>query len=316
MSRAAFCLLWCFILVLPWDVVTQVPALGSIPRLVGLAASAVGLVSILARRRVRPLSWFHGLAVLFVMWAGVSSFWSVDPEATRGRFLTYLQLLALVWLLWEIAWSAERQRALLQAYVLGVAVAAIATIHNYLSGAAWLSFGTIETERFAALKQDPNELGVILSLGLPMAWALGLPPAPQRFAWAWRLYLPLGLTGILLTGSRGAFLTGVVALAIIPWTLGAARLRTKAILGALAIGSVALALSVAPEASLARIGSTRTDIEAGYFGGRIHIWAAGLAVAREHPLTGVGAGAFGTAVGSSLNQEMSSHHVLLAILVR
>src|SRR6266566_9947600 len=70
MSNAAFWVLWCFVFVLPWDVLTKLPVVGSIPRLVGLAASAVGVVYILARRRVRPLSWFHMFAVLFVLWAG------------------------------------------------------------------------------------------------------------------------------------------------------------------------------------------------------------------------------------------------------
>src|SRR6266853_4222761 len=36
MTKAAFWALWCFILVLPWDVLTKLPVVGSIPRLVGL----------------------------------------------------------------------------------------------------------------------------------------------------------------------------------------------------------------------------------------------------------------------------------------
>jgi O-antigen ligase len=315
MSQAAFYALWGFVFVLPWDPLANLPVVGSIPRIVGLVASAAGMLHILARRRVRPLSWFHVFAVLFVLWAGVSTFWSIDPDATRLRFITYLQLLVLVWLLWEIAWSPERQRALLQAYVLGVCVAAVATIHNYLSGDPWLSQGTWETTRFVALEQDPNELGVILALGLPMAWYLGLAQAQRGATWVWRLYMPLGITGILLTASRGAFLSALVALVIVPWTLGRVRLRTKVVLYALAVGSLMLATSFVPEASLERIQSTRADIEAGYFGGRIHTWMAGLEVAREHPLAGVGAGGFGAAVAPTLHEAMASHQTYLEILV-
>jgi O-antigen ligase len=315
MSQAAFYALWAFVFVLPWDPLANLPVLGSIPRIVGLVASAVGILHILGRRRVRPLSWFHVFVVLFVLWVGASSFWSIDPEGTRMRFVTSLQLLVLVWLIWEIAWSPERQRALLQAYVLGVCVAAVATMHSYLSGSAWLAHGTVETARFVALNQDPNELGVILALGLPMAWYLGLPQPQRRATWIWRLYIPLGITAILLTASRGAFLTALVALVIIPWTLGRVRLRTKVALYALAVGSLLLATSFVPAASLARIGSTRADIEAGYFGGRIYIWMAGLEVAREHPLAGVGAGAFAAAVAPTLHQEMASHQTFLDILV-
>lgn len=321
MSKAAFWLLWCFVLVLPWDVFGYVPVLGSVPRLVGLVASAAGILYTLARCRVRPLSSFHVFAGLFVLWAGVSSVWSIDPETTRTRVLTYLQLVVLAWLIWEVAWSPARQRALLQAYVLGGCVAAIITIHNYLSGADYLSgFGwaaPLDTgaARFAALNQDPNELGLTLALGLPMAWYISLSQPHRRIAWLWQLYLPLAIPAILLTGSRGSFLTMLVALMIIPLTQERLRLRTKAALYALAAGSLVLAGSVVPSTSLERLGSTRADIEAGYFGGRGRIWRAGLEVAREHPIVGVGAGAFEVALEPTLLRERAAHQVLLSILV-
>ncbi len=312
MSKAAFWSLWCFVFVLPWDVLTKLPVVGSIPRLVGLAASAVGVLYILARRRVKLLSWFHVFALLFVLWAGASSFWSIDPEETRMVFLTYLQLFVLAWLIWEVAWSPDRQRALFQAYVLGAGVAAVLTIHDYVSGMRLLE---TDVARFAALNQDPNELGLTLALGLPMAWHVSLSQTHRRSAWMWRLYLPLAITAILLTASRGAVLAALVALVIIPWTLGRLRVRTKVALYALAVGSLLLASNFVPEASFARIASTPADIEAGYFGGRGAIWIAGLEVAREHPLAGVGAGAFQAAVEPTLYREMVAHQVFLSILV-
>src|SRR6266581_5980648 len=167
MRNVAFYLLCCFVFVLPWEEFVQLPLLGSIPRLIGLVASAVGVLHILVRRRIKPLSWFHVFALLFVLWAGVSAFWSIDPQATRVRFLTYLQLVVLVWLIWEIAWSPERQRALLQAYVLGVSVAAVVTIRTYLLGVP-----ALEGTRYSAFSFNVNELGMRLALGLPMAWYL------------------------------------------------------------------------------------------------------------------------------------------------
>jgi len=105
LSKAAFACLWCFVFVLPWDMYTDLPVVGSIPRLVGIVASAVGVLYIVARRRVRPLSWFHVFVVLFVLWAAVTTLWSVDSEATQKRLMTYLQLALLVWLIWETACS-------------------------------------------------------------------------------------------------------------------------------------------------------------------------------------------------------------------
>src|SRR5438874_9072537 len=156
MGKAAYGALWCFVLVLPWDVFVNLPVVGSIPRIVGLVASAGGVLYVLARRSLTPVSWFHRFAALCVLWAGVSSFWSIDPEATRTRVITYLQLVVLVWLIWEIAWSSARQRALFQAYVVGASVAALVTIHNFLSGPLGAESGIA---RFTALNQDANELG-------------------------------------------------------------------------------------------------------------------------------------------------------------
>jgi O-antigen ligase len=314
MGKAAFWLLWCFVLVLPWDKLIVLPVLGSIPRIIGLVASGVGVLYIVARRRVRPLTWFHLFALLFVIWSGVSAFWSVDPQATGVRFLTYLQLFVLVWLIWEIAWSPERQRALLQAYVLGVSVAALVTIRAYLLDAP-IGAATIEGTRFSAFSFNVNELGITLALGLPMAWLLGVAQPNQRAAWLWRLYLPLGLTAILLTASRGAFLSALVALLIIPWTLGRLRLRAKIALYALSAGTLLLATHFVPETSFERLQTIRADVASGYFGGRGAIWTAGLEVAEEHPIAGVGAGAYGAAVEPTLFFDWGAHSVPLAILV-
>ncbi len=312
MGKAAYAGLWCFVLVLPWDVFVNLPVVGSVPRIVGLVASAGGVLYILARRRLTPLTWFHLSAVLFVLWAGVTSFWSIDPEETRTRVITYLQLLVLVWLIWEIAWSPARQRALFQAYVVGASVAALVVIYNFLAGGRGPE---TDIARFTALNQDANELGLTLALGLPMAWYVSLSHPHRRSAWLWRLYLPLGVTAILLTASRASVLAALVGLSIIPWTLARLRLRAKAALYALVAGSLVLASNVVPEASFARIASTQADIEAGYFGGRGAIWIAGLEVARERPLVGVGAGAFQAAVEPTIHQEMVAHNVLLSVLV-
>src|SRR2546430_17119561 len=92
MGKAAYGALWCFVLVLPWDVFVNLPVVGSIPRIVGLVASAGGVLYVLARRSLTPLSWFHMFAALFVVCAGVGTFRSVGPEATGDGVITHLPL--------------------------------------------------------------------------------------------------------------------------------------------------------------------------------------------------------------------------------
>jgi O-antigen ligase len=194
--------------------------------------------------------------------------------------------------------------------VAGASYAGITTIQNYLAG------GPLDAQvRYSALNSNPNDLGLTLVLGLPMAWYLSLAQPRGRLAWAWALYIPLGVTATLLTASRGAVLAGLVALLAIPWTQGHLRLRTKVVLCVLALGTAAFASGFVPESSLQRIASTRSDMESGYFGGRGAIWRAGLEVAREHPFAGVGAGAFSAGVESRLGDRMSAHQTLLSVLV-
>jgi len=310
-SRATFVLLWCFVFVIPWEEVVHLPVLGSLPHLVGVVACTVGVLHVLARGSLRPLSWFLALAILFVIWAGASGFWSIDPVATRGRFLTYLQLAALAWLIWEIAWSPDRRRALLEAYVLGGCIAAGGVIRNYLAGTSI----DAEAARFSGLNSNPNEIALALVLGLPIAWYLSLSQSDRRIAWRWQLYIPLAITAILLTASRGASMAALVALLLIPWTQGHLRFRTKTVLYVVGVGSLVFASSFVPRASLERLRSTRSNIETGSFGGRGAIWRAGLELVAEHPLAGVGAGAFGAAVRPTLGRRLSSHETFLSILV-
>src|SRR6266480_810155 len=189
MSTAAFACLWAFVFVLPWEDVLRLPLLGSIPHVAGVVALGAGVLYVLARGTIRPPSPFHIFALLFVLWAGLSSLWSIDSDATRDRVLTYSQLAALVWLIWEIVWSPARQRGLLQAYVLGACVAAAGTIQSYLAG-----ISLTEAGRFSTLNSNPNQLGLTLAMGLPMAWYLALAEPRQPLAWVWYLFAPLGIT--------------------------------------------------------------------------------------------------------------------------
>src|SRR6185436_17759403 len=154
----------------------------------------------------------------------------------------YVQLALLVWLIWEIAWAPRHRRALLQAYVLGASVAAFATMFNYLNGVPLAG----ETGRFTALNSDPNELGLTLVLGIPMAWYLSVSGRRGRGSWAWQIYLPVAIIGTLLTASRGATLTGLIALTIIPLTLGRMRPAARMAVGVIAIGTFALGYALIP----------------------------------------------------------------------
>jgi O-antigen ligase len=308
MNRASFVLLWAFVFIVPWEKSFTIPLVGSLGRLAGLVALGTATLYVLLQGHIRRPGWFHIATVVFVSWAALSMLWTVDAPATSIRVRTYLQLAVFVWLIWELAVTEGRQLALLQAYVLGAYVNAFSTFREYLATAG------LNEDRFAGLGYNPNDLGFILTLAIPAAWYLSLRDTRPAMVWINRLYVPIGMLAIVLTGSRGAFVPAIVALMFIPWSSRKLPWGTRAAVYVAAIGTLYLASVFVPAPTWERLASTGQQIETGDFSGRADIWRAGVRVVLDHPVAGVGAGAFGTAVDPILRAMRASHMAYLSVL--
>jgi O-antigen ligase len=259
--------------------------------------------------RLRRPSLVLFLALAFTMLNVLSLLWTIDAAASFVRLVTYGQLLGLAWLIWEFARTLEEQQSLMIAYCLGAYVCLIDLLRSFLAGERVANHGL----RYSGLGFDPNDLGLMLALGIPMAWHVFLNrKGIIRFAAA--SYVPLAVVGILLTASRGAFLSGIVALSIVPLTLPRRSLRSIVLVagGLIAAGSVAL---IVPQSSWDRILTTGDELRRGTLGGRGTIWAAGLQAFQDHVVLGAGAGAFEASVEPLLGPRAAPHNVFLAILV-
>jgi O-antigen ligase len=313
MIRVAYFLLWCFVFATPWEQVVQVNGIGTISRLVGMATLTVTILAVIRSGRLRPPTLFHVCAVCFVIWGGITVWWSPNQEATLFRFTRNLQMLALLWLVWELAWTREQQRGLFQAYVLGSAVSAINIILNYAAGRQ-LHVGTTY-ERFAARGFEPNDIAFLLVLSLPMAWHLSTTHRRAWVQWLNRVYLPVAMLAIALTGSRGGLILSVVALMIVPWTLGRLRFRMKIAMLVVLVGSAIITAKYVSPRALARLKTTHTEITQGTLNERKVIWRAGLQLVPRNPLGGIGAGAFEKAVAPFLGYRKTAHNSFLAVLI-
>lgn len=309
MSTVAFIGLWLFAFVVPWELFIRFEEIGTLGRLAGLVAFAVAILNVLLQRAFRPPALFHLFAFLFVLWSGATAFWTMDQSVTRERFATYVQLAAVVWLIWELAPTPRRQASILQAYVLGSYVSAFDTIANYVSG--------IEraTGRFAAEGFNPNDLGFTLVLAIPMAWFLANSRPYSALTWVNRLYIPFGMAAILLTASRGAFIPALVALLIIPATLLQVGMRSRIAVFVVIAASVIFLNRFVPRTSWDRLSTATSEIESGSFNERSEIWRSGLEVFGEHQWVGVGAGAFGIAIEPILGHSRPPHQTFLSVLV-
>ena len=309
MNKLAFGALWLFAFVIPFELFIRFEEFGTMGRLVGVVAFGVGLVNVVLHGRLRPLAPFHVLTLFFVLWAGLTAFWTMDVEETRERVWTYAQLAFMAWLIWELAPTRDRQLDLLQAYVLGCYVSVMDTVMKYLAGIEQ------QTGRFAATGFNPNDLGYTLVLAIPMAWCLALMRPKGLLIWVNRLYVVFGMIAVILTASRGSFIPAFAALLIIPWTLTNLRPRTRV---AICVGGALSLLAIAqfvPQTSWDRLSTASDEIESGSFNERGDIWASGLEALVDRPLHGVGAGAYSVAIEPILGWGRPPHQTFLSVLV-
>jgi len=240
LDRFAYLALCVFVFTIPWE--ETLPMFGRLllASWIGLLAFGMVILRTAITWRVRKPSPLHLGMLALAGWSALSIFWTADWDSTVSRAGTYLQLLTLVWLIWELAPIDTRVRGLLQSYVLGALVCSLATLRNFMLGrtaaqlAADSGLNFWETSRYSIAGINSNDLGLMVALSVPMlVYLLASPTGRLVKALCW-LQLVAGFTAILLTGSRGSLMAAIVSLAMLPLSLS--RLPPWHRFGSLAAG--------------------------------------------------------------------------------
>ncbi|HLJ50418.1 MAG TPA: O-antigen ligase family protein [Bryobacteraceae bacterium] len=321
-DRFAFSLTWLFLFTIPWENELQLADGITLSRWVGILACGATLLSVASNRRFRRPATIHWMIAAWVIWSALTYFWSISPGATGERISTYAQLLAMIWLIWQNASTPGRKAALLAAYILGTCVSSGDTVQNYFRGKTierqvdvdGTPIIPIET-RYVANGSNANELGMMIALSIPMTCYLLTQRKHVFISLLLWLQIPLALIGILLTGSRGALITTGVAFLIFPFSLRRLPGWQKYFSLLLLVVLVIWAVWWVPQPVLERFTTIKSELEGGTLTNRTFIWAAGLEVFREHPLLGVGSGAFGQSVLNQLDIPYVAHNTFLSVLV-
>jgi O-antigen ligase len=310
-SSAAFAFLWALIFCIPWEEQATVAQGLALSRVVGVVACVACLLAALISWRIRKLHPIHYLLCAWVVWIIASYSWSIAPDLTAVKVRSCLQLLLMVWLIWEFAPTPLQQVSLLGAYVLGSYVSALSTIYAFVTNTG-TNLGLADG-RYTAGGFDENELGITLALSLVMSCYL----LAHNGGWRpiWLLHMPICVLAICLTGSRGALISTGVAALIFPLSFGSLRRTQKWLMLSTLLLLVVTAAVFVPQTTWNRLGTIQSEVKEGTLSERTYIWAAGLEVYREHPMAGVGGGAFGPSVSSRLDIEYAAHNSFLSILV-
>jgi O-antigen ligase len=310
LDRLAYLLVWAFVFTIPWEKSVWVPAIGSIARFLGLLAFAVGVVAVVRRRRLRRPNAVLLLAAVFVAWSAVTWLWSVDPGATLHRVQTFAELLGMLWLIWEVCPAG----GLMQAYVFGASAAS--------SLAFWRYFHNRQTYylRYAASGFDPNDFGLVLALAIPLALYLALRERGS-LRWVYLAIVPVVMSAVVLTASRTSLIASFVAFtfAIFAWR---AADRTFRIVSVALVAVLALSLvRFTPAPQRNRLATIPNELARGTFHDRTRIWKTGLKVLKQHPILGIGSGAYPKAVEPWLGKpkvagfQYVAHNTFLSVLV-
>ena len=304
MRRISFWLVVLLAASIPLEGMGSVGSLFELPRLAAMAALAGVLLSICAGARVRPLDRVVGWSAAFTAWVGLSYFWSIDPDVTLSRALTFVQLLALVWVVWQEATTEERCLVLVKAYVAGAAVACVVS----------LARGSDRfIERFSL--GDPNTFGVLTVIAFALAAYIVHREPGSRWGWACRPFMVLAAVAVVLTASR----TATVALALVCVVLLVDRRTVSfgrlALLAVAFVGFLVIAGRVVDSAQIERIQSLEAEVTEGTLGGRLPLWRLAWDRFTDRPITGIGASTFRIEAEQTLGRGRAPHSTFVGVLV-
>jgi O-antigen ligase len=262
-----------------------IPGIGtSFISVVKLAGAALLLA--LGRKKGLP-SLLHdhpllaALAVALGVWAFASALWAPEVGHARGRALTLVLGIVLVFIVYGAVREPKHARWLVRGYIAGAVLSALVGL--FVTAPA-----TTDTTRLSGGIGDPNELALVLVPGLALAF-FAIPGAQGEIE-RWLLILSAGAIALALfqTGSRG----GLIALAaafIAAVIFGGSR-RPHVFAGLLGLTALGVAYFVlaAPPAVTGRV----LHFTAGGGSGRTDLWAIARQVAHDHPIVGIGIGNF------------------------
>lgn len=298
---------WLLTFAIPWGDMLVLPYQVQGSRVFTLVVGVFWLFAIARGRALRKPEIAHWVLLLFIACAAANLPWTPDPEKSFRRILSYSQLLLVAALVHQAARTIRQFHSLLAAYLAGTLVAIAGQFYNFTLGV------TTGDGRYTSPGFDPNDLAITIVLGIPIAWHLAVKR--RLYTYLASCYIPLAITGCLMTASRGALVTLAVAL-LYPLT-SLPRMRRRSIAAFLLIlgGSVIVFVSLKGDIAFHRLATITRELSNRDLNGRVDIWQRGIEIFLENPILGAGAGNFGSAVGSWRSRDIAAHNTLLGILV-
>jgi O-antigen ligase len=243
-----------------------------------VAINRVGDVPLLPREYPK----FAFVTTAFAGWALVSALWAEDSLRAGSTAFRLVLSAVLVFIVFSAIREARHVHWLVAAFIVGAfAGQLIGFLGLYAADPG-------EEGRLAGGFDDPNELAAVLVAALPIAgFAFA---AYRKTSFRWLLAGATALFGfaLLRTDSQAGILALGVALVLSLVFAGRARRLVVAAVVSLALVVTPYYTFVTPPVLVETISSSEN------VGARESVWTAAVAMAKDHPIVGVGAGNYVT----------------------
>ena len=249
------------------------------------------VIGTLARRKERkPIEGEPSNDAMIVALLGCIVLSAAVAPVTERVFNTFTAVIgyaAVYWALTEQIDSVHRLKRVTQALLV---------VHLIVAMLSPLMFTDPDARHYltaGGFLGDGNDYALSVNIVVPLCFFLMSQSANSRQKALWAIALVVCIACIVLTKSRG----GTLALAVVGayyWTKSEKKMRGVVLAGVI-VGAILLA---APALYFDRM-STMFQSQEGSTQGRLNAWAAGIQMAKDYPLTGIGAGHFGLLHGQT-----------------
>src|SRR4030066_1100908 len=117
MRKLAYILSLILIFTIPWEDAITIAGLNSITRYAGIIVAGAWVVSKFFSGKIRKPHFFHIIAIFFILWNIASLSWTVAYDYTYQQAKTYLQLIILIYIIWDLYTPSKELNKAIKPYV-------------------------------------------------------------------------------------------------------------------------------------------------------------------------------------------------------
>jgi O-antigen ligase len=240
--------------------------------------------------REHPLLFW--VIIAFLLLGGVSALWATDVAQTRHDLGRFLQVAALLLVVYTAGSSRAGFRTIVQGYLVASVVTSVYS----------LAHGGYVGQRLATLF-DPNYFAAALVPALAVAVFLIATTDSWRTRWLVLAILGVDLVAFVRTQSRGGLVGLAIALLLVVLLAGRARPRVLALVLVLAAVALGYYFAYKP-AHIFQTGARSSGLSAAS-SGRLDEWHVATRMFETHPLGGVGLGNYTTVEPAYTTQDIN-----------